>query len=203
MIIFKIKPLKRTTVSFHNSTFGLGEDAQETPLSSNSLKRVIFQCDLDTGLTQRAFRSCPCINSSRKKQSVALRPEHNTAIAALCQTSGTRRRLRFFAGFLSTEPLRLSMLLCRVSALSRTAARWGRRSRPGDGLLRRALSLSSGRRLCASSGEAGAESGSAPGLYRDTVLLPRSEFPMKLTGQKLLEREVRIQQVGRAEQDAF
>uniref|UniRef100_A0AAQ4QAJ2 Isoleucine--tRNA ligase, mitochondrial n=2 Tax=Gasterosteus aculeatus aculeatus TaxID=481459 RepID=A0AAQ4QAJ2_GASAC len=194
MIIFKIKPLKRTTVSFHNSTFGLGEDAQETPLSSNSLKRVIFQCDLDTGLTQRAFRSCPCINSSRKKQSVALRPEHNTAIAALCQTSGTRRRLRFFAGFLSTEPLRLSMLLCRVSALSRTAARWGRRSRPGDGLLRRALSLSSGRRLCASSGEAGAESGSAPGLYRDTVLLPRSEFPMKLTGQKLLEREVRIQQ---------
>uniref|UniRef100_A0A8C8EHR7 isoleucine--tRNA ligase n=1 Tax=Oncorhynchus tshawytscha TaxID=74940 RepID=A0A8C8EHR7_ONCTS len=32
------------------------------------------------------------------------------------------------------------------------------------------------------------------GPYRDSVLLPRTEFPMKLTGQNLIDREVQIQQ---------
>ncbi|XP_020503673.2 isoleucine--tRNA ligase, mitochondrial isoform X2 [Labrus bergylta] len=81
------------------------------------------------------------------------------------------------------------MLLCRVSAVGLTLARWGRRSQRGGGLLlHRAVSFSSSR--CVSSGE---ENGSAQGLYRDTVLLPRCDFPMKLTGQKLLDREVQIQ----------
>ncbi|TNN65481.1 Isoleucine--tRNA ligase, mitochondrial [Liparis tanakae] len=89
------------------------------------------------------------------------------------------------------------MLLCRVSAVSQTLTRWGRRSHRGGGLLHRALSLSSSRCHVESPGEASAqpaEAGAAPGLYRDTVLLPRSEFPMRLTGQKLLDRELQIQQ---------
>ncbi|XP_008300541.1 isoleucine--tRNA ligase, mitochondrial isoform X2 [Stegastes partitus] len=89
------------------------------------------------------------------------------------------------------------MLLCRVSAVSQTLARWGRRSHRGGGLLHRALSFSSGRchGVGSEKGNAqSAEAASANGLYRDTVLLPRTEFPMKLTGQKLLDREVKIQQ---------
>ncbi|XP_060919287.1 isoleucine--tRNA ligase, mitochondrial isoform X2 [Labrus mixtus] len=83
------------------------------------------------------------------------------------------------------------MLLCRVSAVGQTLARWGRRSqRRGGLLLHRAVSFSSSRCHGVSSGE---ENGSAQGLYRDTVLLPRSDFPMNLTGQKLLDREVQIQ----------
>uniref|UniRef100_A0A8C7DL30 Isoleucine--tRNA ligase, mitochondrial n=1 Tax=Oncorhynchus kisutch TaxID=8019 RepID=A0A8C7DL30_ONCKI len=35
---------------------------------------------------------------------------------------------------------------------------------------------------------------SGAGPYRDSVLLPRTEFPMKLTGQNLIDREVQIQQ---------
>jgi len=91
------------------------------------------------------------------------------------------------------------MLLCRVSAVSQTLTRWGRRSHRGGGLLHRALSLSSSRCHVESPGEVSAQpakAGAAPGLYRDTVLLPRSEFPMRLTGQKLLDRELQIQQVG-------
>uniref|UniRef100_H3CIN2 Isoleucine--tRNA ligase, mitochondrial n=1 Tax=Tetraodon nigroviridis TaxID=99883 RepID=H3CIN2_TETNG len=38
-----------------------------------------------------------------------------------------------------------------------------------------------------------AEVGSAQSLYRDTVLVPRTDFPMKVTGQKLLDQEVAIQ----------
>ncbi|XP_056282810.1 isoleucine--tRNA ligase, mitochondrial isoform X2 [Pseudoliparis swirei] len=89
------------------------------------------------------------------------------------------------------------MLLCRVSAVSQTLTRWGRRSHRGGGLLHRALSLSSSRCHVESPGEVSAQpakAGAAPGLYRDTVLLPRSEFPMRLTGQKLLDRELQIQQ---------
>ncbi|XP_028994181.1 isoleucine--tRNA ligase, mitochondrial isoform X2 [Betta splendens] len=89
------------------------------------------------------------------------------------------------------------MLLCRVSAGSQTLARWGRGSQRGDGLRRGALSFLSCRRHGVSSGEGSAQpedSGSAQGLYRDTVLLPRTEFPMKLSGQKLLDRELEIQQ---------
>lgn len=88
------------------------------------------------------------------------------------------------------------MLLCRVSAVSQTLARWGRRSYRGGGLLHRALSVTSNR--CLGAGESNAqpaEAGSARGLYRDSVLLPRTDFPMKLTGQKLLDRELEIQKV--------
>uniref|UniRef100_A0A4W6C8B9 isoleucine--tRNA ligase n=1 Tax=Lates calcarifer TaxID=8187 RepID=A0A4W6C8B9_LATCA len=94
------------------------------------------------------------------------------------------------------------MLLCRVSAVSHALARWGRRSHLGGGLLHRALSFSSGRCHGVGSGESSAqpsETGSAQGLYRDTVLLPRTEFPMKLTGQKLLDRELEIQKCGFAD----
>nr|XP_019940532.1 PREDICTED: isoleucine--tRNA ligase, mitochondrial isoform X1 [Paralichthys olivaceus] len=89
------------------------------------------------------------------------------------------------------------MLLCRVSAVSHALARWTRRSQRAGGLLHPALHFSSSRCHGVSSGEGSAqpsESGSAPALYRDTVLLPRTEFPMKLTGQKLLDRELQIQQ---------
>ncbi|XP_026211408.1 isoleucine--tRNA ligase, mitochondrial isoform X2 [Anabas testudineus] len=89
------------------------------------------------------------------------------------------------------------MLLCRVSAVSQTLARWGRRPPWGGGLLRRAVSFTSSRCHGVGSGEGGArhaDSGSAQGGYRDTVLLPHTEFPMKLSGQKLLDREVEIQQ---------
>ncbi|XP_041669016.1 isoleucine--tRNA ligase, mitochondrial isoform X2 [Cheilinus undulatus] len=92
------------------------------------------------------------------------------------------------------------MLLCRVSAVGQTLLRWGRRSQRGDGLLHRAVSFSSSRCHGASSGEESAqpaENGSAQALYRDTVLLPRSDFPMKLTGQKLLDRELEIQKMCR------
>lgn len=92
------------------------------------------------------------------------------------------------------------MLLYRLSAVSQTLARCGRRSHRGGGLLlSRAVSISSGRCLDVSPGEGNAqqpvEEGSPQPLYRDTVVLPRTEFPMKLTGQKLLDREVQIQQV--------
>lgn len=89
------------------------------------------------------------------------------------------------------------MLLCRVAAVSQTLARCGRRSERGGGLLRRALCTSSGRCHSVSSGEGNAqhaEAGSAQGLFRDTVLLPRTEFPTRLSGQKLLDRELQIQQ---------
>ncbi|XP_054470008.1 isoleucine--tRNA ligase, mitochondrial isoform X3 [Anoplopoma fimbria] len=84
------------------------------------------------------------------------------------------------------------MLLCRVSAVGRTLAGCGRRSHRGGGLLPRALSFSCGRRQGGGS-DGGSGGVSAQGLYRDTVLLPRSEFPVRLTGQELLDREVQTQ----------
>uniref|UniRef100_A0AAQ5YDW3 isoleucine--tRNA ligase n=1 Tax=Amphiprion ocellaris TaxID=80972 RepID=A0AAQ5YDW3_AMPOC len=89
------------------------------------------------------------------------------------------------------------MLLCRVSTVSQALARWGRRSQRGGGLFHRALSFSSGRCHGVGSGEGSTQPAAAAStgtLYRDTVLLPRTEFPMKLSGQKLLDREVQIQQ---------
>ncbi|XP_023250464.1 isoleucine--tRNA ligase, mitochondrial isoform X1 [Seriola lalandi dorsalis] len=88
------------------------------------------------------------------------------------------------------------MLLCRISAVSHALARWGRRSHRRGGLLHQALPFSSSRCHGVSSGEGSAqpaETGSAKGVYRDTVLLPRTKFPIKLTGQKLLDRELEIQ----------
>ncbi|KAM9842397.1 isoleucine--tRNA ligase, mitochondrial isoform 2-T2 [Aulostomus maculatus] len=93
------------------------------------------------------------------------------------------------------------MLLFRVSAVSRNLVRWGRGSRRGGGLLHRHLSLSSSRcqgvtvgQNSAPSSAPSSDAGSAKGLYGDTVLLPRTEFPMKLSGQKLLDTELEIQQ---------
>lgn len=43
-----------------------------------------------------------------------------------------------------------------------------------------------------------AEVGSAQSQYRETVLVPRTDFPMKVTGQKLLDQEVAIQKVNGA-----
>ncbi|XP_029937883.1 isoleucine--tRNA ligase, mitochondrial [Myripristis murdjan] len=88
------------------------------------------------------------------------------------------------------------MLLCRVSTVTQAVARWGRRSHRGSGLLHPALSFSSSRCHGVSSGEGNAqpaEAGPAQGQYRDSVLLPRTDFPMKLTGQKLLDRELEVQ----------
>ncbi|XP_060789265.1 isoleucine--tRNA ligase, mitochondrial [Neoarius graeffei] len=76
------------------------------------------------------------------------------------------------------------MLLCRVSALARRGLSVRRVA-----ALRPALSFSS-------AGDAAAAPGSGArrqGGYRDTVLLPRTHFPMKLSGQKLLDVELRIQ----------
>ncbi|XP_072313687.1 isoleucine--tRNA ligase, mitochondrial isoform X2 [Eucyclogobius newberryi] len=86
------------------------------------------------------------------------------------------------------------MLLCRVSA---ALGRWSRRSPRVHGLLRRAVPLGSSRCHGVSAGDGSsqpAEPASVQGLYRDSVLLPRTDFPMKLAGQKLLDREVEIQQ---------
>ncbi|KAM8834264.1 isoleucine--tRNA ligase, mitochondrial [Synchiropus picturatus] len=58
--------------------------------------------------------------------------------------------------------------------LRRAVSAWQRRSPRAGGLLLRTVC-----RTVAS--------------YRDTVLLPRTEFPMQLSGQKLLDRELQIQ----------
>lgn len=90
-----------------------------------------------------------------------------------------------------------SMLLPLLSALGRPFPGWGRRSSRAGGLLLRSLSVSCDRRRAPGSAGGDAHPGVAPspGKYRDTVLLPRTEFPMKLSGQKLLERELEIQKV--------
>ncbi|XP_068607883.1 isoleucine--tRNA ligase, mitochondrial [Brachionichthys hirsutus] len=70
------------------------------------------------------------------------------------------------------------MLLCRALAgCGRTSSRGGRAP------------------LCSSSRRHGVGSPGSdePGGYRDTVLLPRTHFPMKLSGQKLLDRELQTQ----------
>ncbi|XP_053488609.1 isoleucine--tRNA ligase, mitochondrial [Ictalurus furcatus] len=77
------------------------------------------------------------------------------------------------------------MLLCRVSALARRGLGAQRVA-----ALRPALSFSSAGDATASPG-AGAQT---PGEYRHTVQLPRTDFPMKLSGQKLLDLELKIQQ---------
>ncbi|XP_026027564.1 isoleucine--tRNA ligase, mitochondrial-like isoform X2 [Astatotilapia calliptera] len=90
-------------------------------------------------------------------------------------------------------------LLCRSSAGSQTLVRWARRSQRGGGLLLHGARSCTSSRRChgTGSGEVNgqpAENGSGNALYRDSVLLPKTEFPMKLTGQKLLDRELQIQQ---------
>ncbi|RVE66365.1 hypothetical protein OJAV_G00106640 [Oryzias javanicus] len=84
------------------------------------------------------------------------------------------------------------MILRQVWAVSETLAGW--RSRRGGGLLLQ-RAVSSGCARCHGGGSAQpVEPGSAQKLYRDSVLLPRTEFPMKLVGRALVDREVQIQQ---------
>ncbi|XP_048084422.1 LOW QUALITY PROTEIN: isoleucine--tRNA ligase, mitochondrial [Alosa alosa] len=85
------------------------------------------------------------------------------------------------------------MLLRRISAVSQCLARLGSNKR--NILLHPALSsiVSRCQNVSSSGDPAQPAAIPTPGQYRDTVLLPRSEFPMKLTGQKLLERELQIQ----------
>lgn len=153
-----------------------------------------FKCDWFLWILL-AFRSCPCLNFFRRKHSIGRRAEYDYTINAYSKLSQQHSLLIvFWLGY------RATMLLCRVSAVSQTLSRWGRRSHRGGGLLHRALSFSSSRCQAVSPGEGSpqpAEAGSPQGLYRDTVLLPRTDFPMKLTGQKLLNRELQIQQVQR------
>uniref|UniRef100_A0A674DNE9 Isoleucine--tRNA ligase, mitochondrial n=1 Tax=Salmo trutta TaxID=8032 RepID=A0A674DNE9_SALTR len=96
------------------------------------------------------------------------------------------------------------MLLCRISAVSQSVARWGTSVRRGA-LLHPALSFNSSRCQNVSSTEGTVHPAAAQGAgpYRDSVLLPRSEFPMKLTGQKLIDREVQIQQILKDIQNRF
>ncbi|KAM9466594.1 isoleucine--tRNA ligase, mitochondrial isoform 2-T2 [Clarias gariepinus] len=77
------------------------------------------------------------------------------------------------------------MLLCRISALARRGLGVRRVA-----AVRPALSFSSAGDAAAAAG-AGAQS--PGGEYRQTVLLPRTDFPMKLSGQKLLDLELQIQ----------
>ncbi|TTS81757.1 Isoleucine--tRNA ligase, mitochondrial [Bagarius yarrelli] len=76
------------------------------------------------------------------------------------------------------------MLLCHVAALARR------------GLSIRKVSAFRPALFFSSAGDAAAAPGTGaqpPGKYRHTVLLPRTQFPMKLSGQKLLDAELRIQ----------
>lgn len=85
------------------------------------------------------------------------------------------------------------MLLCRIAAVSQCVARWSCARR--GVLLHPALSFNFSRchNVSSSEGTAQPSTSPSPGQYRDSVLLPRSDFPMKLTGQKLLDRELEIQ----------
>ncbi|KAI4883027.1 hypothetical protein NFI96_012494 [Prochilodus magdalenae] len=87
------------------------------------------------------------------------------------------------------------MLLRRIGSLGEGVARCGlslRRVAP----LRPALSFTQSRRCAAAAppGDTAQPAGNhGTGNYRHTVLLPKTSFPMKLTGKELLERELQIQ----------
>ncbi|KAJ3612860.1 hypothetical protein NHX12_019117 [Muraenolepis orangiensis] len=90
------------------------------------------------------------------------------------------------------------MLLCRTAAVSQAVVRWGSAARRRGAVLHPALSVTCRRCESVSSTEEKAQPadvGSSQGQYRDSVLLPSTDFPMKLTGQKLLDRELEIQRV--------
>lgn len=87
------------------------------------------------------------------------------------------------------------MLLYRISAVSRTLVgrtlvshgqSWGSR-----------LAFGGCRALCTGESCVHPPEVGSTSLYRDTVLLPQTDFPMKVTGQKLLDQEVDIQKVNR------
>ncbi|MBN3324679.1 SYIM protein, partial [Atractosteus spatula] len=79
------------------------------------------------------------------------------------------------------------MLLCRAAGALRQGVRWGPCARRGA--LHRGL-VSSPSQTGDTAGPAVAQ---GDGRYRDTVLLPRTDFPMKLSGQQLLDKELEIQ----------
>lgn len=81
------------------------------------------------------------------------------------------------------------MLLHRLSAVSRPLVRHAQSRGFREGC----------RAFCTGEGCVHpAEVGSAQSPYRDTVLVPRTDFPMKVTGQKLLDQEVSTQKVNGA-----
>ncbi|KAG9336133.1 hypothetical protein JZ751_002480 [Albula glossodonta] len=86
------------------------------------------------------------------------------------------------------------MLLCRAVAFSKNVAKCGQGLRRG--VLHHGLPYNPIR--CQSVGSSGGTpqpaAAQGKGVYRDSVLLPRTDFPMKLTGQKLVDRELEIQQ---------
>ncbi|XP_056151676.1 isoleucine--tRNA ligase, mitochondrial isoform X2 [Lampris incognitus] len=90
------------------------------------------------------------------------------------------------------------MLLCRLPVVTRSVARWGEGARRARALLHPAVAFSSSRSCDVGSTDGSsaqpAGNGAVQGQYRDSVLLPRTAFPMKLTGQTLLDRELEIQQ---------
>ncbi|XP_069055278.1 isoleucine--tRNA ligase, mitochondrial [Lepisosteus oculatus] len=79
------------------------------------------------------------------------------------------------------------MLLCRAAGALRQGVRWGPCARRGA--LHRGLVSSSSQ----TGDTAGPAVAQGDGRYRDTVLLPRTDFPMKLSGQQLLDKELEIQ----------
>uniref|UniRef100_A0A8C5BPM0 Isoleucine--tRNA ligase, mitochondrial n=1 Tax=Gadus morhua TaxID=8049 RepID=A0A8C5BPM0_GADMO len=90
------------------------------------------------------------------------------------------------------------MLLCRTSAVSQSIARWGSTARRRGAVLHPALSFNyrSCQSVSSTEGETQpVDAGSSQGQYRDSVLLPCTDFPIKLTGQKLLDRELEIQRM--------
>ncbi|XP_010877417.2 isoleucine--tRNA ligase, mitochondrial [Esox lucius] len=86
------------------------------------------------------------------------------------------------------------MLLCRLSSVTQNLARWRPCSTRRGALLHSAISFNSSRcQNVSSEGTVQPKATQGPGQYRDSVLLPRTEFPSNLSGQKLLEREMEIQ----------
>ncbi|XP_048831281.1 isoleucine--tRNA ligase, mitochondrial [Brienomyrus brachyistius] len=87
------------------------------------------------------------------------------------------------------------MLLNRVGVISFSVRRWGhgtRRSIFHPGLQVQLYQF----RSAGSSGVTAQHSGDrGERKYRDSVLLPKTDFPMKLNGQKLLDREIEIQKL--------
>ncbi|KAL4624090.1 isoleucine-tRNA ligase, mitochondrial [Arapaima gigas] len=83
------------------------------------------------------------------------------------------------------------MLLSRIGALAPP------RGAVMPGLRQPTLRLSFGWARSAGSAGGNTKPSAAPGeaKYRDTVLLPKTDFPQKLTGQQLLDRELEIQKL--------
>ncbi|XP_064189010.1 isoleucine--tRNA ligase, mitochondrial isoform X4 [Anguilla rostrata] len=87
------------------------------------------------------------------------------------------------------------MLLSRAVAVWQNVARRGQVFRRG--VLHPGLSYNPSRfqSVNSSGGTPQPSAAQGEGKYRDSVLLPRTDFPMKLTGQKIVDRELEIQRL--------